>query len=244
MRIIRFLGNQLGLADLSKKIEKNSRMLNELNWADIFNNSIEGCSWLKGQSFSPGRIAAGYPCLFILFKALELTKPKNLLECGLGQTSGILFRYAEEFKDVKVTTLEHDTGWINFFINEMNIPANVEIITVQNVSVSYKGVETLSIKEIEKTVGNSKFDLILIDAPYGSLRYSRSQVLSLIPENIDPDHFILLIDDYDRSGEKETCQEIENLFSINDISNVKGIYSGTKDTVIYCSPDLKFLSTL
>lgn len=244
MKVVNFIRRLLGIKKLQKTATDNNRLLKELNWADIFNNTIAGCTWLENQSFSPGRWGVGYPLLYVLYKALAITKPNSILEFGLGQSSNMLFRYAAEHVNVSVSTLEHDPQWIDFYKKDMPLPNNANIITVENETIKYKGAETLSIKHINKLLEGEKYDLVLVDAPFGSNRYSRSQVLSLIPENINPENFIIIIDDYSRPGEKETCNELEDMFTKHNINYRKGIYQGSNDLIIYCSDNLSFLTSM
>ena len=51
---------------------------------------------------------------------------------------------------------------------------------------------------------HQKFDLYLIDGPYGSNKYSRYDAFKIAENLTRDDNFILLIDDYDREGEKDT----------------------------------------
>jgi hypothetical protein len=223
---------------------ENNKLLNEIRWANVFNNTIIGSLWLKDKSFSPGTSAIGYPMFYVLFRILNDVKPKNILEFGLGQSSNMFYSYAAYFSQVRVTTLEHDKEWLEFFKNDKTFPPNTKIKMVENVKILHKGFETLTIKNILGQIDDNKYDLILVDAPFGSKRYSRSQVLSLVPNYFDTSNFCILIDDYQRLGEKDTCKDLEDLFEKNGIIFCKGIYSGMKEFVIYCSRNLKFLTTL
>ena len=118
----------------------------------------------------------------------------------------------------------------------------ITCIVTDSVEFEYKGEKTLSIANLNSLVKNEKYDLIVIDAPFGSTKYSRPQILNLI-ENIE-NSFCILMDDYDRNGEKETIQE---LFSILYSSNIKfcsTIYSGSKEHILICSENWKFLTTM
>ena len=244
MKVISWLRKIIGFQNLSTQIQENSKILNELNWANIFNNTICNSYWLTDRSFSPGRFAIGYPLLYVLFRVLDEVKPIKVLEFGLGQSTKMLYQYATHFKETEVTTLENDVDWINFFLREKNFPSNSIIMKVDNQKIIYNECETLSISNLNLVTQNNKYALILVDAPFGSKRYSRSQILSLIPNNIDIDNFIIIMDDYNREGEKETSLELEKVFIKNNIKYRKGVYAGIKETALYCSNDLKFLTTL
>ena len=244
MKIVIWIRKILGTFNLYQSIEENNRLLHELNWANIFYSTISNSKWLKDRSFSPGRWAVGYPFLYVLYRLLDEVKPKNILEFGLGQSSRMLNQYTNYCNDVDLTTLEHDESWIALYKKKYELSPNSKILLVENIKINFNGFETLSIKNLQNVVQNKKFDLILLDAPFGSERYSRSQILSLIPNNVDKNHFCIIIDDYHRNGEKETCQELEYLFLKFDIKFNRSVYKGDKDFMLYCSNDLNFLLTL
>lgn len=244
MKMTIWIRRIIGTNNLYQHIEENNKMLSELNWANIFNNTITNSIWLNDKSFSPGRWAVGYPLLYVLYRILDEVKPKIILEFGLGQSSRMFHQYAHHNNEIEVNTLEHDSAWVKLYKTNKIVPANATITIVENQTIKFKGFDTLSISNIDKHVSNKKYDLILLDAPYGSIRYSRSQLLLLFPENINKNHFCIIVDDYDRLGEKDTCSELEALFGKYNILFVKAIYRGEKEFALYCSLDLKFLITL
>jgi hypothetical protein len=109
----------------------------ELLWSRIFNDSICNTSWLKNKDLIPGRWAVGYPYLFVLFQALKVSKPKKILELGLGQTSKLISEYSEAFSDVKHIVVEHDDDWINFFLKENNLGKKLIIEKCQLENINY-----------------------------------------------------------------------------------------------------------
>lgn len=238
------LNKILRIFKLYQEIEEHNKLLREIYWANVFNNTISNSTWLIDKSLSPGRWAIGYPLFYVIYRILDEVEPNNILEFGLGQSSRMFHQYASHYRLSNVSTLEHDSDWINIYKANKKIPSNANVSLIENEIITYKGFETLSIANLNKLVKNNKYDLILVDAPYGSVRYSRVQILSLIPDNIEINHFCILVDDYNRNGEKDTCTEIENIFRKHDISFYKSVYSGAKEFVLYCSTDLKYLTTL
>ncbi len=233
-----------GIRKVLNKLTENNNLLKELIWADIFKNSIDGSNWLIDKSFTPGRWAVGYPLLFVLYKILDELKPKNILEFGLGQSTRMFKQYAEKFSSVKITTLEHDPEWALHFISKNNIPENLSIKIVNNVIVNYKGYDTLSINKVQEILKNEIFDLVLVDAPYGSERYSRSQILEIVPDKIKKDNFCIIIDDFNRVGEKDTTIELEKIMKNAKLQFESVIYKGEKEFILYCSTNHKFLTKL
>lgn len=244
MKISFYLKKFRDTITFSKRAKKNARLLQELDWANVFNSTISDSPWLEDKSFSPGRYAIGYPFLYVLYRILDSLKPAAIIEFGLGQSTNMLHRYAASFSHASIKTFEHNTDWIAFFRQNMKIPSNAEIIQVESFRTKYKGSSTVSIRGHEEVINGRKYTLIILDAPSTSKRYARPQILPMIPDNIDKDNFCILIDDYNRHGEQETCDEMEKLFKMHDIAYCKTIYSGIKDFALYCSPGLVFLTTL
>lgn len=88
-----------------------------------------------------------------------------------------------------------------------------------------------------------KFDLIINDGPMGSLHVSRTSILSLIPNNLKND-FVILIDDFDRIGEKEMAVLVMRKLNSCGISFDTAVYSGSKQQLIIYSLNFSFLKTL
>lgn len=87
-----------------------------------------------------------------------------------------------------------------------------------------------------------KFSLICVDAPLeGDMKeISRIDILELNLEN----SFVILVDDYNRPQEQRIVDELKRKLSKHKIHFFTGVYSGEKDCIIICSPDLSFLCSL
>jgi len=223
----------------SKEILKKN---NELLWASVFNNTIKDSSWLTIQSFSPGRWAVGYPALYILYRIYNDMKPKRVLEFGLGESSKLLYQYANQF-NAEYLIVEHDKNWIDFFVQDKAIdPKNILVTTLSH--RNYKNKETRIYDRLLENIEGKKFDLIIIDGPFGSEHYSRSQILDIIEKDQLAEDFVILMDDYNREGEKQTVEELKNLLCSRKTTFYEGIYSGEKDCIIICNERYSFLCTL
>ena len=248
--IIRHFREWLGINRLQYIQSKLQVQLNELEhiqndvfMAMKFNDTIRDCPWLLYKSFSPGGWAVDYGCLYTLFRILNDVHPKNILEFGLGQSSKLIHQYADYYKDATAITYEHDERWIDFFCKGKsgNYKVNINKTELQN--IEYKNVTTLSYKDNCEELKGNKYDFIMIDAPFGSARYSRSQILNIVPVCL-ADSFCIIMDDYNRNGEQETIVELQNILQNNGIETFKVVYSASKDHCLICSKDLKFLTTL
>ena len=231
----------------SKDISREIRNINkEMLWAETFNNTISDSSWLKDKSFSPGRWAVGYQYLYAVYRILNAVKPKKILELGLGQSTKLLSQYAKANKEVKHTVVEHDQEWIDFYKRENELAENTEILKLEREYRKYKNDDkVLAFKEFKENLQGQKFDFISIDAPLGANAkiYARVDVLEILPECLEED-FVIVIDDYNRKGEKNTVNEIERILKEHNISYCKGIYYGEKECMVISSKKLKFVCSM
>lgn len=215
-------------------------------WSAVFNNAINGSTWLNNQTFSPGRWAMGYPALYILYRVLEEFNPRHILELGLGQSTKMITQYAEQHKNIEHFVVEHDNNWISFFQKNNVISFNTKIVCLERESVSFKEAEEVRVfKNFKNTFEQYTFDLIVIDAPLGGdmKKYSRIDVLSLIEANLC-DQFVMILDDVNRAGEKNTMNEISRQLHQANIEYSQKIYEGEKETCIWTTPQWNFLCTL
>lgn len=228
------------LLTITSQNEKILSRQDEQIKSNIFLNSIENCEWILDKKFYPGRWAVDFSFLHTLFRILDEIKPARILEFGLGQSSKLIHQFGNFYNNY-VVTCEHDAAWIDFF--KKGFSQEITIKQLELGTVVYKGFETLTYKNIKDEFENQKFNLILIDAPFGSAHYSRSQILELLP-NILEQSFCILLDDYNRIGEQETAQEMQNILTENKIKYFQAVYYGDKKHFLICSEDLKFLCSM
>jgi 16S rRNA G966 N2-methylase RsmD len=234
---------QLGIAEILENQQQTMPLTLEVLKAFVFNSTIADSEWLKYKSFSPGGWAVDYAFLYTLYRVLNEMRPKSVLEFGLGQSSKLIHQYALFYQNVQAITCEHDPEWITFFKNSINSMYRINIKEMELDEVSYKNEKTLSYKDIERTFEGQQFDLIVADAPFGSKRYSRSQILSLAKTNLT-DPFCIIIDDYGRKGEQETVNELMRLLNEMQVQYKTAVYSGSKQHFLLCSESLKFLTSM
>ena len=238
------------LADTAEKARRqaadSARHASEAVWAQIFNNTISESLWLKDKTFSPGRWAVGYPYLYVMYRVLNETRPKRILELGLGQSTRMIAQYAAAFQDVEHIVVEHDPEWVEFFCNDFPLPKNTKVVMLEREMVPYKDAEAVRVfKGFKETFQGQKFDFISVDAPLGSdmPQYSRIDVLNLVPDGLTP-NFVIMVDDCDRSGEINTVQEIRKKLSNSGIAQRMGRYSGAKTCSLVCPDHFGFLCSL
>lgn len=230
---------------LKNRVDEIRRKTDESIWAFTWHDSIKDSKWLQNQTFNPGRWAVGYQYLYVLYRVLNEFRPNNILELGLGQSTKMIGQYVESNTIVEHIVVEHDKEWENFYKNSNELCARTIIEHMDLVTDIYNNHELLVYSDFDKKLIGKKFDFISIDAPFGGKenKYARIDTLRIIPDCLKDD-FVIMIDDYNRSGEKEMVKELCKILDENDISYSRGIYSGAKDTLIIVSPQYSFLCTM
>ena len=211
--------------------------------ANLFRDTICDSEWLKIHSFSPGGWAVDYGLMYTLYRVLNDMKPINVIEFGLGQSSKLLHQYGTFFGDTKVLTCEHNSDWVDFFKTEVcgRYALNIKMLELKN--RNFKGFETLIYDGLEELCDRQKYDLIVVDGPYGSEHYSRSQLIDFVQDSL-ADRFCIIMDDFDRLGEQETVDEVKKMLESKSIPYASTVYESSKQHCLICSKDLEFLTTL
>jgi len=232
------------MVQVIKNSNKTYRLTSGAYFAHVFNSSINGCAWLVNTPFSPGRWAITYQELYVLFRTIQALKPQYIMELGLGQSSIMLSRYCSHYPDVSCTTIEHDKSWVDFFNAEHQIPANLNLKVLplaqekiaRHLFYKYEGSLTQYV--------TAPLELIIVDGPFSSTRNSRSQFLELVPGYINPEKFVIILDDVERKGEKETTKLLLKALRDAAIPHKSYKYQGEKDFFVVCSPAYGFLLSL
>lgn len=228
--------------EIRKQLNRIQACQREVLNAHRFSDTIKDSEWLKIKSFSAGGAAVDYGALYTMYRILDSTHPKNILEFGLGQSSRMIYQYVNSYKDAHAITYEHDDEWISFLGGIVKDQYPINIYKTELQETEYNGYKTLSYKDNCKELQGNKYDFIFVDGPYGSEHYSRPQILYSLPDCLEKT-FCIMIDDAERNGEQETISEIERILNKNRIEYYKRIYSSAKSHILICSKDLRFLTT-
>ncbi len=220
---------------LIKQISENNLLLKENLYANYLHDSIKESKWLLNQSFCPTKGAANYSFLFLLFSVLDNYEPHNILELGLGQSSKITTQYVKyKNKNAKLTIIENNKNWINVFSQKLDLSENTKIELKETETLPNGSLKYVSLPE-------EKFDFIIIDGPFGvGQQTPRSNILDLIPDNLNTD-FIIILDDYERKGEQNTAKDLFNKLTQNNIKFIKSETSGMKKQLLVTSEHYKYL---
>lgn len=221
----------------------------ELLWAKKWEDSRKGIKWIEGlPGISPCGAAVGYNYLYIMTRILSEMEPKNVLDIGLGVSSTLISQYYKYrgFREGKHIIIEHDPEWISFY-NKTHHFSDCSIVVLKEcVKKRYSGCEYNAYKDFSNNLNGLKFSIISIDGPVGwdrPYKHSRRDILDILPDALE-DSFVIVMDDYNRKGEKATITEIEEVLKKNKIEYYKGIYLGMTDCCVLTSADNKFFCTM
>jgi hypothetical protein len=224
--------------------KKQILMLAEIEWANIYHDSIRGRPWLEDLSLNIGRWAGNYTFFYLLNRILHDCKPKSILEMGLGESSKFVSRYLDFYlKDSTHLILEQDINWLNNFNQNFQLSkrSNVQICEITKMNI--KGFEVNSYSNLELKV-NSSFDLYIVDGPLGSPRYSRFDIVTVARKINKKDEFIIILDDFDRPGEKDTFKELESVLKDNGIVFYHSTYYGRSLVKVITSEAYKYCCSI
>jgi 16S rRNA G966 N2-methylase RsmD len=218
-----------GIKNNQKKIISQN---NELIWAHIYHDSIRGKKYLQDLSLNVGRWAGNYSLFYVLNRILSEYKPNRILEFGLGETSKFISTYLiNELENSKHIIIEEDINWKIQFERKFTLSKNtkIEICPIEKRNINgyevnfYQGLELIT---------ESSYDLYLIDGPFGSERYSRYDIVNVIKNTNLLDEFIIIIDDYDRIGEKDTANDLIEYFRKINKKIYSNVYAGNKSVFV------------
>lgn len=220
----------------------------EMLWSDIWHDTIKGLDWIQELgSISPGRAAVGYNYLYVMTRILEEKKPQRILDIGLGISSTLISQYFEYYgnENSEHAIIEHDRKWSEFYLANHRLSRCSRVHFFNRVTQTKAGHEYYAYDDFARGMNGKRFSVISIDAPHGGKKniYARRDILPLIPDILDTS-WVILIDDAERHGEKNTIKDIEKTLANNGIGYCVGLYKGATHLCVIASEDNKFLCSL
>jgi len=228
------------IADIYAFQDKSLSLSRELEWANIYHDSIRDKKYLEDLSLNVGRWAANYSFFYILNRILSEYKPRSILEFGLGESTKFISTYLiHELKESKHVVIEHDQEWIEAFTHKFSISDRSSVIHCPLVETKIHGFSCYTYQDFDKKV-TEDYEVYLIDGPFGSDRFSRFDIVSLVRNFEQEKEFILVIDDTNRLGELDTVNEICSVLTEKKINFFRGDYSGVKQNTVIASKKYKY----
>jgi hypothetical protein len=227
----------------SLKISEIQKQSNEILWSNIYHDSIRGKKYIEELSIYPGRWAANYSLLYVINRILSDYKPKKIIEFGLGESSKLISTYLQnELIDSAHTIIEHNPEWVEVFRNRFKLNNRVKIDMREleeksingNISITYKNITDYS---------NEPADLFIVDG-ISSDRYSRNYIFQIFAAIKSFENFIIIIDDYERQGEKDTGNDLICLLESRGIELFIGYYYGNKTQIVIATSKYQFVTSL
>lgn len=216
----------------------------EITWGQVYSDSIRGISYLEDLSINIGRWAGNYSFFYVLNRVLMDYKPASILEFGLGESSKFISAYLDNLLlNSRHLIIEHDENWASSFRQRFNLSerSHVKLFPLQQTVVN--GYESFCYKNFNESI-KDKFDLYVIDGPFGSERFSRFDIVSKAKTFEPDDEFIILMDDFDRIGEKDTIEKILEELRSKNITFYSKCYEGSKAQMLIATKKYRFAASL
>ncbi len=235
---------------IAKKIKDNNVLLTllkynqELDWANVYHDSIRGKSWLNDLPLNVGRMAGNYSFFYVLNRILNDFKPKEILEFGLGESSKVISRYiAHELTESNHDIVEQDAAWTAYFKSRFTLSDKSSIQIFPAVKTRVNGRSTYRYENLVNSI-KKKYDLYLIDGPTGSPHYSRYDIVDLTSGMTPQDEFIIVMDDSHKIGEQQTLAALLQNFKDTGIAIQTATYAGTKAVTVVATNRYRFVCSL
>ena len=212
-------------------LKRFRKLLREINWSDLK---------IKSSGF-----AANGSLLYLLLKIYIEIKPTTILELGSGQSSKLALRYITENEKSSITTLEDNVHWYKILkenlcyerFNYLHRP-----LKKMKVNDFYCDWYSVNSTDIHK---DSNFTLLIVDGPFGTKHNSRAGIVSYLPDILNNDDFIIILDDTSRKGEQDTINLIETKFKLESLSYIKrNLYGYKKQTCLFSNNHQNFFDNL
>jgi len=226
-----------------KQDELNNRLI-ELEWSQIYHDSIRGKKWIEELPLNIGRWAGNYVFFYVLNRILTEAKPKSILELGLGESTKFISKFIEnELLDTRHIVVEHNSNWINNFNQKFDLSKNTEIIHLNLNETSVCGFSKFNYESFDSLI-HDEFDFYLIDGPFGSEIESRDDILQIAKRLNKDKSFVLMFDDSNRKGEYQTITNLLKILDLNKIKYFTFTYSGNKSVTIITSKEYEYLTSV
>lgn len=162
--------------------------------------------------FTPVGAAANYSLLYLVLRCYVELPVRNILDVGAGQTSLLLDALQRRMgRADRIVTLEHDADWAA----RIGSQVSHTVLRRDLVEMRIHGRRT----RMHDTTGlTGPFQLIIMDGPPGSPRYSRLGVVHLMQTVRDRRDAVVILDDVDRASEWQTVQACRRYLRDEDVT--------------------------
>lgn len=203
----------------------NNKAQAEIRARDLLRRVECVTRWVPVPIYPAGG-AAGALLLYVLTRALRELPVTRVLELGAGQTTRLLDSWARAH-DGTVVTFEHDLHWATKVAETVD-PSRTQVLHLPledypapGCSVKWYGVPR------DNVLPRRDFDLVVVDGPVGTKRYSRYGIVERIPEWLNKD-WAVIWDDLDRPADLESFGALVNRLRSMNVAHDHVILDGDR----------------
>lgn len=237
--IKKYFGNA-GARFIRDATQHHERQLRELTALELLQFNLRQVGY--DALLFPGGYAASASLLLEVFRTMETLRPDAVLECGSGESTGILAHYARRHPECSVVSLENQADWSasveRRFLSEG--PRNLHLITAPLEEVSGQDGECYGWYKstaVDQALRNRPFDIVLIDGPSGRSGVGRAGILSRLPDLIS-DRFVLYFDDADSALYRSDVAAIQTSLKKHKRDFIMKVINGEKQVAVFASAGL------
>lgn len=214
--------------------------LRELDWANVYHDSIRGKSYLENLSLNVGRWAGNYAFFYVLNRIMHDFKPQKIIEFGLGESTKFITSCIKGLNyDCNYLIVEQNEQWKLSFETNNELSKNANILHCPIKTKNINGFNVNIYEDLQSKI-NYNADLYIVDGPYGSDRFSRYDIYYLVEKFNANSEFIILLDDCQREGELDTYYALKKIFKEKGIHCFTAEYSGVKTLKLLVSYKYKY----
>jgi len=238
----RMLDALLPMRCIDSRMAAIERSLVDIGYMQRFLHVAGTCQWLRGTTFHFSEWSASASFLYVLYRLIIGFRPSNILEYGLGQSSRLLWKFvAHAQSSSRLSVVEHDSEWLEFFLRE-NPDFDPAVIWLSELYERiFESFRTTAYRYPFPPSNRGPYDLVVIDGPFGSDRFSRSQAIDVVTEGLLAKKFAVLIDDYDRSGEQETVSLMRAMLGKQGIQTKVTLFGGNRQQCLVAPESSRFI---
>lgn len=186
----------------------------EVRARDLLRRVEASVEWVPRPLYPVGG-AAGPLLLYVLIRALEELPIQRVLELGAGQSTQLLDAWSKAKKGRSVT-FEHDADWAARVAGRCGSGCT-SVLHLPLVPISTPaGPDHWYAPPPSGALPEEGFDLLLVDGPVGTPRFSRYGIVERIPEWLGSEWGIIW-DDLDRVGDLESFAALIERLRATDV---------------------------
>ena len=173
----------------------------------------------------------------------------------MGQSSRLIGQYVKTHDGCRHDIVEHDADFAKISQEHFDFSSasvfNLVNITKVAVKADVEGGGSSIVTAYEENgfnevVEGKHYDFLSIDGPFGfnnTFPLSRIDILRHLPQCLN-ENFCIVIDDFERVGEKNTANVIREILNQNGIAFRDTVYSGSKELYLLASANLAWLCSM